>query len=95
MQPVALGSLLPAPPEISGEPSTRGSGFGQMLGEMLAQAGRDQVEAEHQARALAAGEGDVVESMIAIGRAELSMRLVVTLRNRALEAYEQIMRLQV
>jgi flagellar hook-basal body complex protein FliE len=33
--------------------------------------------------------------MIAIGRAEVSMKFVVSLRNRALEAYQEIMRLQV
>ena len=48
-----------------------------------------------QARALAEGEGDTVETMLALSRAELSLQLVTQVRDRALEAYQEIMRLQV
>lgn len=75
------------------KPST--SRFGELVGELLAGANREQLEAEHQARELAAGRADVVDAMIAVSRADLSLRFVVTLRNRALEAYQEIMRLQV
>ena len=71
------------------------SRFGEMVEELVSTANREQVEAEHQARELAAGRADVVDAMIAVSRADLAVRFVVTLRNRALEAYQEIMRLQV
>ncbi len=51
--------------------------------------------AEEQGTRLAAGETDVIETMVALGKADLSLRFVTALRNRALEAYREIMRLQV
>lgn len=70
-------------------------GFLDTLTEVLANTNREQVAAESETRSLVSGEGDIVDTMIAIGRAEVSMRFVVSLRNRALDAYQEIMRLQV
>jgi len=50
--------------------------------------------AEARATEVAKDEGDIVETMTALAQAELSLRHVVTLRNRMLEAYQQVMRLQ-
>lgn len=75
--------------------STPKSGFGEMLRGVLETTNAEQSAAETEAKKLVQGEGDIVDTMIAIGRAEVSMRFVVTLRNRALEAYQEIMRLQV
>lgn len=101
MDELTISSALPSaaePRREAGESGDTGSptrGFGEMIGELLTRASADQSQAEQQARALVAGEGDIVDTMIAMGRAELSLRFVVTLRNRALEAYQEIMRLQV
>ena len=72
-----------------------GGGFAKRLGALLEDADRVQKEAEAQARALAAGQGDVVETMVALSHAELSLQLVTQVRDRALEAYHEIMRMQV
>lgn len=73
----------------------RGSGFAELAADALRGANQAQNEAQAQAKAFAAGEGDVVETLLALSRADLSLRFVVSLRNRALEAYNEIMRLQV
>lgn len=73
----------------------KANGFGEMVVAALQQANQDQLHAEEQARELAAGRTDIVDAMMALSRADLSLRFVVTLRNRALEAYQEIMRLQV
>lgn len=72
-----------------------GGGFADRLGALLEDADRVQQDAEAQARALAAGQGDVVETMVALSHAELSLQLVTQVRDRALEAYHEIMRMQV
>lgn len=97
IESTSLQSLTNAVPE-SPAGTSRGSesdGFGKTLRGAIASANADQVSAESEAKALAEGEGDIVDTMIAISRAELSMQFVVSLRNRALDAYQTIMRLQV
>lgn len=69
--------------------------FARDIGEALSNANVELNRAEASARELAAGKGDLVETMIQMGRADLSLRTVVNLRNRMLESYQEIMRLQV
>lgn len=69
--------------------------FSQDIGEALSNANRELNQAEASTRELAAGKGDIVETMINLGRADLSLRMVVNMRNRMLESYQEIMRLQV
>lgn len=69
--------------------------FAEVAGSVLRGANQAQNEAHQQAQALAGEEGDIVEALLAMSRADLSLRFVVSLRNRALDAYNEIMRLQV
>ena len=41
------------------------------------------------------GKGDLQETMIALERADVSFRLMMQIRNKVLEAYQEIMRMQV
>jgi flagellar hook-basal body complex protein FliE len=68
--------------------------FSQHVKNALQEANLQLNEAETQARDLAQGKGDIVEAMLALSKAELSLRNVVTLRNRVMEAYQEVMRLQ-
>ncbi len=69
--------------------------FADRLIDLVREADRAQKHAEAQATQLAAGEGDTVETMVSLAKADLSLRLVTQLRNRVLEAYQEVMRLQV
>ncbi len=40
------------------------------------------------------GKAGIHESMIAIQKADISMRLLLTIRNKVIEAYREIMRMQ-
>lgn len=91
----ALVSGLEARSTSPGAAGSPPGGFAERLGALLGEVDREQQEAETQARALAAGEGDTVETMLALSRAELSLQLVTQVRDRALEAYQEIMRMQV
>jgi len=70
------------------------SSFSDLAADVLRSANADQMDAQAKAESLAAGQGDIVESLMALSRADLSLRFVVSLRNRALDAYNEIMRLQ-
>ncbi len=69
--------------------------FGDKIEAALRDANQSLQQADASAEAVATGEGDVVEAMIALSRADISLRLVLSMRNRLLEAYQEIMRLQV
>lgn len=73
----------------------RGASFAERLGDLLRAASDDQRVAETEAQEVAAGTGDGLDAMLALSKADLSLRLVAELRNRGLEAFQEIMRLQV
>jgi flagellar hook-basal body complex protein FliE len=97
METGAIQSLATAGARRLEEPQEgpESSGFVDTLREVVSKANEEQLTAESETRSLVSGQGDIVDTMIAIGRAEVSMKFVVSLRNRALEAYQEIMRLQV
>jgi flagellar hook-basal body complex protein FliE len=41
------------------------------------------------------GQGDLQETMIALEKADVSFRLMMQIRNKVLDAYQEIMRMQV
>ena len=41
------------------------------------------------------GKGDLQQTMIALEKADVSFRLMMQIRNKVLEAYQEIMRMQV
>lgn len=91
-------AMLSTPPlaaavgrETSSAPSVP---FSQHVKTALQEANAQLNAAETQARDLAQGKGDIVEAMVALAKAENSLRQVVTLRNRVMEAYQELIRLQ-
>jgi len=72
-----------------------GAGFAGKLSEALRAADAMQKGAEHEARELAAGRGDSLSAVLAINKADLSLRFITSVRNRALEAFNEIMRMPV
>jgi flagellar hook-basal body complex protein FliE len=55
-----------------------------------------QQEAEKAARAFALGETQSIhDTMITLERADLSLRLLTQIRNKAVEAYQEMMRMQI
>jgi flagellar hook-basal body complex protein FliE len=70
--------------------------FGKALAEALEGLSRLQQEADARALQLAAGEPvELHEVMLAQDRASLGLQLAVQVRNKLVEAYQEIMRLQV
>lgn len=70
--------------------------FGQFLQEALGKVEAAQAEASQAAQRLATGEiKDVAEVMIASEKATLALQLTVQVRNKVIEAYQEIMRMPV
>ena len=51
-------------------------------------------EADRSIVDLLQGKADIHETMVALQKADISMRLVLAIRNKVLEAYREIMRMQ-
>ncbi len=92
-QPSVVGTLSGGSSSRVGETRAQGS-FADHIKAAVEQTQKDLATADEASRAVAQGKGDVVEAMVALSHAELSLRHVTTLRNRMLESYQQIMRIQ-
>ncbi len=71
-------------------------GFSEMFEKAVNKVNEGILNAEDLSARMAAGEPvDIAQTMIAISKADLQFRLMVQVRNKALGAYEEIMRMQV
>ena len=77
-------------------PAADGKGFGEMLKDSFEKVNQNQAEADRAAKELVAGRSkNVHETMLTIERADMSLKLAMQVRNKILEAYREIMRMQV
>jgi flagellar hook-basal body complex protein FliE len=83
-----------AAPDAAG--ATDGGGFGDMLTGQIDNLQALQTEASAQSQALATGQAaDASEVVMAVERAQLSMQLAANLRDKSVEAFQEIFRTQV
>ncbi|SHJ81426.1 flagellar hook-basal body complex protein FliE [Malonomonas rubra DSM 5091] len=83
------GNKVPAAQNI-------GSKFADALKDSIGQVNQAQLGADRAAEQIAAGETkNLHEAMIKLEEADISLRLMVQVRNKAVEAYQEIMRMQV
>jgi flagellar hook-basal body complex protein FliE len=89
--PERLGDVQPSP-ELSGQSGS----FATLLQQSLERVNGLQHEADAAARAFAVGQAPSVHDvMIAMEKADLSLRLTTKVRNKVVEAYQEMMRMQV
>lgn len=86
-----LNSLLPSDGKVKKENS-----FTEIFESFLAEVNRQQLSARQVERALSEGKVKNVEEVVyTIEKADLSLRLLTEIRNKALESYQEVMRMQV
>jgi flagellar hook-basal body complex protein FliE len=70
-----------------------GPGFGDVLSGFMGKVNNSQNQADHMVESLALGEPvDVHQVMIALGEASNSLQLTLQVRNKVLEAYQELMK---
>ena len=72
-----------------------GKSFGSMLADQIGALEKLQTDAAAGSRALAAGNADPTEVVMAVERARLGMQLASQIRNKAVEAVQDIFHTQV
>lgn len=81
-------------PKAAPAPAEQGPNFAEVLSQALGTVESDQTAAKEAAAKLASGQvKDISEVMIASERANLSLGLAIQVRNKLLEAYQEIMRM--
>jgi len=92
------GISLPFPSGAAGGTKTSGAaeGFTNVLGDMVKQVNSLQNQADMAVQKLATGESKGLhEVMIAMEKSSISFQFLSQVRNKAVEAYHEIMRMQV
>ena len=70
--------------------------FGDMLNKSITEVNNSQATADDNiAKYLSGQQTGLHETMLSLEKADISMRLMVQVRNKAVEAYREIMRMQV
>jgi flagellar hook-basal body complex protein FliE len=80
-----------------GRPGEAGAlDFGAVLNQSLGEVNKLQAQADEAVEALANGKGaSLHETMIALEKADLSFRLMMQVRNKIVDAYREIVNMQV
>jgi flagellar hook-basal body complex protein FliE len=75
---------------------SKGGGFLETLTKSMEGVNEDQAQADQSIKDLIAGKSkNIHETMLQIQKAELSLKTMMQVRNKVLEAYKEIMRMQV
>ncbi len=74
---------------------TRKSEFAEVLQEAAEGAMNSLREGEQMSLKAAVGEADLNDVVMAVGKAEMTLRVVVTLRDRVIQAYQEILRMPI
>ncbi len=82
-------------PGLSGSDLDNGSDFAKVLSDATEGAIGTLREAESQSLKAAIGEADLTDVVTAVSKAELTLETVVTLRNRVIQAYQEIFRMPI
>ena len=87
------GGSKPAAPAEDGKPGS----FASALKDSIAEVNSMQQKADAAITALATGDNKVSlhETMIAMEQADVSFRMMMQVRNKIVEAYQEILRMQV
>ncbi len=97
----AMNQIAPISP-IATQPASAGatkaagsSGFADLLSGMLDNVQKTQANANAVSESAAVGKADPTEVLVATTEAQLTVQMATVVRNRAVEAFNEIMRMQV
>ncbi len=94
--PITTGALsLPGTATPAATSTGGGDDFGNALSKLIESVEANTGEANQAVAAMNEGTGDVHTAMLALQRAEVSMQLTVQVRNKLVQAYQDLMRMPI
>jgi len=95
----AIHGITPLPAQVQPAVSSirqAETTFGDLLAAVVGQTNEQQQNADQAIQQVqAGGEKNLHEAMIAMEKADISLRYTVQVRNKAIDAYQEIMRMQI
>jgi flagellar hook-basal body complex protein FliE len=92
---IRIGGELPTPEAIAPAKPGEGDSFANALGEALGKVAALQDQADGETAKLASGAGNLHETALAMEKADVAMRLAMKVRNKLVDAYQEVMRMSV
>ncbi len=71
---------------------TTGSRFGELMSGLIGDVNAKQNTAESNAVGLAKGEVDIMDTVVSLNEADLSLRMIMQIRDRAIDSYQRVLR---
>jgi flagellar hook-basal body complex protein FliE len=92
----AVSTEFVKPPAASVETKPSETSFGDTIKKMVSSVNDSQNTADVLATRLASGDAvEVHQAMIAMQKASMALQMTVQVRNKVVEAYQEIMRMQI
>lgn len=79
----------------SGGQQSAGSDFGALVRDSISAVAQQAHQAETQSRAFANGKADLVNVVTAVAESEVALQTLVSVRDRVINAYEEILRMPI
>lgn len=99
MDSIAIGRrevVAPALPKDGQIKTGSGGGFSDALSKAVSEVNHLQLNADKAIQGVQKGQSDALhEAVIALEKADISFRAMLTVRNKLIEAYQEVMRMQV
>jgi len=92
---VQQAATAAAPAAMGQAAQAGGSGFAQVLSQVMSDAVQTSKAAEAQMAANVAGRAELIDVVTAISSAEASLETVMAVRDQVIQAYQEIMRMPI
>jgi flagellar hook-basal body complex protein FliE len=79
---------------VDRKPRTSSRGFGDVIKQAIKRVSDMEIQADQSVEQLLKGETGIHETMIAGQKADISLRLLLQVRNKVMDAYREVMRMQ-
>jgi flagellar hook-basal body complex protein FliE len=79
----------------TGSDSPAGAGFGSMLKEALGAVNQVGQKSDMQSQAVVAGKSNIIDVVTAVAESEVAIDAVVAVRDKVIQAYEDIMKMPI
>jgi flagellar hook-basal body complex protein FliE len=95
MNEIQIGKVATSQTTMAQKPKSKGaSGFADILMGAVKQVDREEKAADSSIMDMLQGKTEIHETMIALQKADISMRLFLKVRNKMMDAYREIMHMQ-
>jgi len=94
--PLPGGDVSELPSQLPSAAPAGGADFSSMLGKMVSEVNAKQMDAAQSVNALQGGQNvPLHQAVISMEEASVSFQLMVEVRNRLMDSYQEIMRMQI